>query len=84
MVPARAQCTTSRSQSPPLKSAGRPQGVRAQISGRPAVGSYIAKNDTSFDTRLYGSAKLSKQTYLEVKETVDAASFTHLAIRLRP
>lgn len=52
-----------------------------------AVGSYIAKNDPSFDTRLYGSAKLSelvrKQPYVEVKETVDASGFIHLAIRLR-
>lgn len=52
-----------------------------------AVGSYIAKNDPSFDTRLYGSAKLSelvrKQSYLKVKETVDASGFTHLAIRRR-
>lgn len=52
-----------------------------------AVGSYIAKNDPSFDTRLHGSAKLSelvrKQPYLEVKETADASGFAHLAIRLR-
>lgn len=52
-----------------------------------AVGSYIAKNNPAFDTRLYGCTKLSelvrKQSYLEVKENSDASGFTHLAVRIR-
>jgi uncharacterized LabA/DUF88 family protein len=52
-----------------------------------AVGSHIAKNNSAFDTRLYGCSKLSelvrKQPYLEVKESTDASGFSHLSIRLK-
>jgi len=52
-----------------------------------AVGSYVAKNNPSFDTRLYGATKLSelvrKQPYLEVKESTDASGFAHLSVRAR-
>ena len=44
-----------------------------------AVGSFINKNNTSFDPRNYGFTKLSelvrKQAYLEVKETTDPSGF---------
>jgi hypothetical protein len=52
-----------------------------------AVGSYIGKNNTSFDSRNYGFTKLSdlvrKQPYLEVKEAPDASGFVHLYVRMR-
>jgi uncharacterized LabA/DUF88 family protein len=52
-----------------------------------SVGSYISKNNTSFDSRNYGFTKLSelvrKQPYLEVKEAPDASSFVHLYVRLK-
>jgi uncharacterized LabA/DUF88 family protein len=52
-----------------------------------AVGSYIGKNNTSFDSRNYGFTKLSelvrKQPYLEVKETPDASGFVHLHVRAK-
>jgi len=52
-----------------------------------ALGSYIGKNNTSFDSRNYGFTKLSdlvrKQPYLEVKEAPDASGFVHLYVRLR-
>lgn len=52
-----------------------------------AVGSYIGKNNTSFDPRNYGFTKLSelvrKQPYLEVKEVPDASAFVHLYVRAR-
>ena len=52
-----------------------------------AVGSFINRNNTSFDPRNYGFKKLSElvrmQTYLEVKETVDPSGFTHLTVRSR-
>jgi hypothetical protein len=52
-----------------------------------AVGSFINKNNTSFDPRNYGFKKLSelvrKQVYLEVKEVVDAAGLTHISTRVR-
>ena len=52
-----------------------------------AVGSFINKNNTSFDPRNYGFNKLSelvrKQTYLEVKETTDTSGFVHLSVRAR-
>ena len=52
-----------------------------------AVGSFINKNNTSFDPRNYGFTKLSdlvrKQVYLEVKETTDASGFVHLSVRSR-
>jgi len=53
-----------------------------------AVGSFINKNNTSFDPRNYGLTKLSelvrKQAYLEVKETADPSGFNHLSVRPRP
>ena len=52
-----------------------------------AVGSFINKNNTSFDPRNYGYTKLSelvrKQAYLEVKETTDVSGFVHLSVRAR-
>ena len=52
-----------------------------------AVGSFINKNNTSFDPRNYGFTKLGelvrKQAYLEVKETTDASGFVHLSVRTR-
>ena len=54
-----------------------------------AVGSFINKNNTSFDPRNYGFAKLSelvrKQAYLEVKETTDGSGSgsVHLSVRTR-
>ena len=52
-----------------------------------AVGSFINKNNTSFDPRNYSFTKLSelvrKQTYLEVKETTDPSGFNHLSVRAR-
>ena len=53
-----------------------------------AVGSFIGKNHASFDPRNYGFSKLSdlvrkQQHYLEVKETTDAAGFSHLHIKLK-
>lgn len=77
----------------------RPVTVRSASSGRcsqahgrrhdpqTAVGSYIGKNNTSFDSRNYGFTKLSdlvrKQPYLEVKEAPDASGFVHLYVRAR-
>ena len=53
-----------------------------------AVGSFINKNNTSFDPRNYGFIKLSelvrKLAYLEVKETTDSSGFNHLSVRGRP
>ena len=50
-----------------------------------AVGSFINKNNTSFDPRNYGFTKLSelvrKQAYLDVKEAPDASGFVHLSVR---
>lgn len=52
-----------------------------------AVGAYMGQDDPSFDTRLYGSAKLGelvrRQPYLEVRETTDGIGNTHLSVRLR-
>jgi uncharacterized LabA/DUF88 family protein len=52
-----------------------------------SVGSYMAKNNPSFDTRLYGFRKLSdmvrKQGYIEVEAT-EGASGPLLMVRLRP
>jgi uncharacterized LabA/DUF88 family protein len=52
-----------------------------------SVGSFIGKNNTSFDARNYGFGKLSevvrKQAYLEVKETPDASGFVHLHVRVK-
>ena len=53
-----------------------------------AVGSYMAKNNPSFDTRLYGFRKLSdlvrKQAFIEIKESTDAAGGAMLMLRLKP
>lgn len=52
-----------------------------------AVGSYMGKDNPSFDTRLYGSEKLGelvrKQPYIEVRQTTDPAGNAHLSVRLR-
>ena len=52
-----------------------------------ALGSFIGKNNTSFDARNYGFSKLSelvrKQPYLEVKEVADSSGFVHLHVRGR-
>lgn len=52
-----------------------------------AVGSFVTKNNVSFDPRNYGFTKLSelvrKQSYVEVKETNDASGFLHLHVRLK-
>lgn len=52
-----------------------------------ALGSFIGKNNTSFDARNYGFSKLSelvrKQPYLEVKEVADTSGFVHLHVRAR-
>ncbi len=52
-----------------------------------SVGSYMAKNNPSFDTRLYGFRKLSdmirRQPYIEVRDIDDAAG-SPLTVRLRP
>lgn len=52
-----------------------------------AIGSYIGKNNASFDPRNYGFKKLGelvrKQPYLEVKETQEASGFLFLQVRLR-
>lgn len=51
-----------------------------------AVGTFIGKNNASFDARNYGFTKLSelvrKQGYLEVKEVNDASGFVHIHVRL--
>ena len=52
-----------------------------------SVGSYVAKNNPSFDTRLYGFRKLSdmvrKQSFIEA-ETTEGASGPLLMVRLKP
>ena len=52
------------------------------------VGSYISKNNASFDPRNYGFKKLGelvrKQSYLEVKETLSPSGLAALQVRLRP
>lgn len=52
-----------------------------------SIGSYIAKNNPSFDTRLYGFRKLSdmirKQAFVEVREAADGASGQSLTVRLK-
>lgn len=51
-----------------------------------AIGSFIVKNNASFDARNYGFTKLSelvrKQGYLEVKEVTDPSGFVHIQVRL--
>ncbi len=53
-----------------------------------SVGSYMAKNNPSFDTRLYGFRKLSdmlrRQPYIEIKDAEGAAPGQSLTLRLRP
>ena len=53
-----------------------------------AVGSYMAKNNPSFDTRLYGFRKLSdlvrKQAFIEIRESTDASGGAMLMLRLKP
>lgn len=50
-----------------------------------AVGSFISKNNASFDARNYGFTKLSelvrKQSYVEVKEVTDPSGFVHIHVR---
>ena len=52
-----------------------------------SVGSYMAKNNPSFDTRLYGHRKLSdmlrRQPFIEVREPVDGSNAS-LSVRLKP
>ncbi len=52
-----------------------------------AVGSYIGKNNASFDPRNYGFPKLGElvrgQSYVEVKETGEPGGITHLHVRSR-
>jgi uncharacterized LabA/DUF88 family protein len=52
-----------------------------------AVGSFISKNNTSFDPRNYGFTKLSdlvrNHPAVEVKEVGDVSGFIHLHVRLR-
>ncbi len=52
-----------------------------------SVGSYMAKNNPSFDTRLYGHRKLSdmlrKQAYIETREPAEGSNGL-LMVRLRP
>jgi len=53
-----------------------------------SVGSYMAKNNPSFDTRLYGFRKLSdmirKQPFIEIKDASDGTSGPLLTVRLKP
>ncbi len=53
-----------------------------------SIGSYIAKNNPSFDTRLYGFRKLSdmirKQPFVEVKQAADGSTGPLLTVRLKP
>jgi hypothetical protein len=50
-----------------------------------AVGTYMTKNDASFDSRNYGFPKLGTlvraQPYLEVKEVVGAGEISHIYVR---
>lgn len=52
-----------------------------------AVGSYISKNNASFDSRNYGYSKLGElvraQQYVEINETGDPGGITHLHVRIR-
>lgn len=52
-----------------------------------AIGSYIGKNNASFDPRNYGFKKLGelvrKQPYLEVKETQEPSGLLFLQVRVR-
>lgn len=56
-----------------------------------AVGSFVVKNDPSFDARNYGYAKLSELVrsqsgYLEVKDVpaADGSANVHIQVRMRP
>jgi uncharacterized LabA/DUF88 family protein len=52
-----------------------------------SIGSYMAKNNPSFDTRLYGFRKLSdmvrKQPFVEAKDAGDGSSGPLLMVRLK-
>lgn len=52
-----------------------------------SVGSYIMKNNASFDARNYGFPKLGelvkRQNFLEVKEVSDGGDVLHIHVRLR-
>ena len=52
-----------------------------------AVGSFITKNNASFDARNYGFSKLGelvrKQPYLELNEIPDGSGFVHLQVRIK-
>jgi len=52
-----------------------------------AEGSYISKNNASFDSRNYGYSKLGElvraQQYVEINETGDPGGITHLHVRIR-
>jgi hypothetical protein len=52
-----------------------------------SIGSYIAKNNPSFDTRLYGFRKLSdmirKQPFVEIKDAGDGTGNPLLTVRLK-
>lgn len=63
------------------------QAVDSGWASLSAVGSFINKNNTSFDRRNYGLTKLSElareQAYPEVRETTDASGLVHLSVRSR-
>lgn len=52
-----------------------------------AVGSFISKNNASFDPRNYGFGKLGelvkRQPYIEVKEVPDVSGMVHMHVRAR-
>lgn len=52
-----------------------------------AVGTYITKNNASFDARNYGFSKLGElvrnQPFIEVKEVPDSGEITHIHVRLK-
>ncbi|KPA87697.1 hypothetical protein PF66_05648 [Pseudomonas asplenii] len=53
-----------------------------------AVGTYIIKNNASFDARNYGFSKLGElvrnQPFIEVKEVPDGGEISHIHVRLKP
>jgi uncharacterized LabA/DUF88 family protein len=54
-------------------------------AGLSAVGSFIGKNNASFDARNYGFTKLGelvrKQSYVEVKELTDPSGVVHIHVK---
>ena len=68
---------------PALKQTARDDGW-ASLS---AFGSFVAKNNVSFDPRNYGFTKLielvRRQSFLEVKESPDSSRFVHLHVRTK-